>query len=452
MFRKFLIVSVSIAFFACSGEGNNEHNGGSTHSSDSNNHEYSSSDGGGDHQDHSSSSGNGGGNPPSPNNPTGAYLSLPSNANRAAIASRYEKWIQTYYITYEDDFAAGTFSANAAKSGAEGSARIKHSTANKTVSEGIGYGMLLASLNGDRERLDKLWKYNKLYRIEGTALMIWDITSFTRNVSGGSASDADIDIMAALFIAYNRWKDQAYLDDAIAIGKSIYETELSGGKLLLPAMSREALGDGTKINISYISLAAMKLLSIYDKGNGRDWDAVLNANISFMERIQNAGLGLFPDWVDPTNDQPVAPPSLGSGCSNITASDGTATSSCLVYNKESVRIPWRVAWYYHWFGDSKAKAMLDKMYTFVSSRTGSDPGQIKTWYGYNKDIEASTTGGKMYWTSLCATGLASAEHSAWNTACNQRLLADDISGSISQYYGESLYMLYFILFNGGFEF
>jgi len=450
MFRKFLAVSVLVVlitlFFACSGENNN---GGEQTHSDGDNHEYSSSDGGGDNQDRSSSSGNGGDN----NNPAiGAYLSLPSNADKAAIASRYAKWMQTYYVTYEDDFAAGTFSANTAKSGTEGSARIKWSTASKTVSEGIGYGMLLASLNSDKERFDKLWKYNKVYRVEGTALMIWSIESFTRAADGNSATDADIDIMASLLMAYNRWKDQAYLDGAIAVGKSIYETELSSDKLLLPAMSREALGDGTKINISYISLAAMKLLSIYDKGNGRDWDAVLEANISFMERIQNAGLGLFPDWVNPTDDQPVAPPSLGSGCSKITASDGTATSSCLVYHKESVRIPWRVAWYYHWFGDSRAKAMLDKMYNFVSGRTGSDPSQIKGWYGYNSNIESSTTGGKAYWTSLCTTGLASAEHSAWNTACNQKFLMDDVTGGVSQYYGESLYMLYFMLFNGGFEF
>jgi len=410
MFRTFLLLCVLTLFFACTSPNN---------------------------------SGTSGQNPPK----IGAHLVLPGNANRAAIASRYETWMQTYYITYEEDFANGTFSATAAKAGAEGSARIKHSTASKTVSEGIGYGMLLASLNGDKDRFDKLWKYNKLYRVSGTALMIWDITSFTRSTSGNSATDADIDIMASLFIANKKWGEQAYLDDALAIGKSIYERELSSGKLLLPAMNTEALGDGTKINISYISLAAIKLLSIYD--TERDWNAVLEANISFMQRIQNAGLGLFPDWVDPTNDQPITPPNLGSGCSPITASNGTNTSTCLVYNKESVRIPWRVAWYYHWFGDPRAKEMLDKMYNFVSAKTNSNPDEIKVWYGYNTDIEASGIGSKKEWASLCATGLGSAEHSAWNTACNQKFLGDDVGGG---YFGDSLYMLYLILFNGGFEF
>jgi endo-1,4-beta-D-glucanase Y len=439
MLRIFLLI-VFFLLFACSD--NSPNNSGNTSS------------------DSSVSSGSNGGEQ------FGSHLALPSNSNPGEIASRYETWMRSYYVTYEEDFAAGVVDDFWVKEEAKGTARIKWyngskpaaERTNETVSEGIGYGMLLAALNGnDWERFDKLWNYSKANRISGSALMYWRVDSFTRQHAEGSASDAEVDILASLIIAYKKTGKQEYLDDAITIGTSIYNEELSGGKLLLPARNDDPLlGSGNILNISYISLAAIKMLSIYDKGNGRDWNAVLEANINYMQRVQNASgtTGLFPDWsnqdgtpVDPQNyscDRGTLP---SNRCGDIASNP---TCSCYVFDKESVRIPLRLAWYYHWFGDDRAKVMLNKAYDYVSAQTDSNPDNIKSYYGYSSDLSVSGSS-KRTWPSLCATGLASAEHSAWNEACNQKLLNNNVAGSANAYYAESLYMLYFMLFNKGFE-
>jgi endo-1,4-beta-D-glucanase Y len=397
---------------------------------------------------------NGGTSSNSGNVNIGSHLSLPSNANIPIIGERYETWMSKYYVTYEEE--ASSITENQKKEGLEGSARIKWSPASQTVSEGIGYGMLLAALNKDKGRFDRLWKYSKAYRMGGSEsinLMNWNIDGFKKFILGpGSASDADIDILASLIIMYEKLGVQDYLNDAIAIGKSMWDKELGtdsyNNRLLLPAVNTSSWsGRSVKntINISYISLAAIKLLAIYD--TERNWNSVLEANIAYMQRVQNAGNGLWPDWSDPDSGEPVHPGN--SSCTAITASDASSNSTCFVYNKESVRIPWRVAWYYHWFGDSRAKEMLDKAHAFVASKTNSNPNSIKAWYGYNDGKEPSGNGGVTMWTSLCATGLASLANSVWNEACNQKFLSQDVSGG--SYYSDSLYMLYLMLFNGGFQ-
>jgi endo-1,4-beta-D-glucanase Y len=387
----------------------------------------------------------------------GSHLSLPS-VNAAKISDAYGKWIAKYYVTYEDEAASITENdKKTTQPTPEGSARIKWNPPAETVSEGIGYGMLLTALNGDRTRFDKLWKYSKVYRIGGLdniSLMRWHVIGFTRNSDGGSASDADIDILASLLIMYVKTNEKAYLDDALAIGRSIWDwqrgTDGNNSGLLLPARNTETWsGRSVKstINVSYISLVAMKLLAIYDTEH--DWNSVLEANIAYMQRVQNAGNGLWPDWSD-LNGAPVNPGN--NSCTDVTASDNTKNITCLVYNKESVRIPWRIAWYYHWFGDSRAKEMLDNAHAFVASKTSSNPNNIKSWYGYNDGKESGTAADLKMWVSLCATGLASSENSTWNEACNQKFLSNDIpSSGYVGYYSESLYMLYLMLFNGGFK-
>jgi hypothetical protein len=393
-------------------------------------------------------------------------LALPSNAiSREEIKNRYNQFMEAYYVTYEEDLAAGLFNTNTKNDAAEGSARIRWSTPNKTVSEGIGYGMLLAALNDDWERFDKLWKYNKAFRIAGTALMKWEINNFKLTVPGEAcATDADIDILASLIIAYKRTDNENYLNDAKAIGNSLYSDALSSGKLLLPAPTYNTLGKGDIFNISYISLAAMKMLSAYDDR----WNAVIDANINYMQMVQDKGLGLFPDWSDLTGEPKDPKANTGMNCQDRSGMvgrwttesscqdrvSGTSTvSSCFLYDKEGVRIPLRLAWYYHWFGDERAKDMLNKAYNFISNRTCSNQEYIRLRYGFNEEIESSN-GDRIGWMSLCATGLVSADNSAWNEACNARFLESGVlgtSGNTNTYFSDGLYMLYLMLFNGGFE-
>ena len=400
----------------------------------------------------SGSTGGGGGNSSNGNSQgetIGHHSVLPSNINEGKVRELYDSWMSTYYITFEDDPQISN--PTLAAEGAEGTARIKSrygscTTAGEcTASEAIGYGMILSSLMEDWERFNKLLAYSKVFRIKGTALMTWDVADF-RSGSGGSATDADIDILASLFIAYEKTKNQNYLNDALEIGASIHEFEVDGNtKLVLPAMKNERMGNGTLYNISYISLAALKMLAIYD--NERDWNSVLDTNISYMERVQNAGDGLWPDWSNANG----APANPDNGSSNqLTASDGTKLMSHEAYYKETPRIPWRIAWYYHWFGDERAKAMLDKGMDFLHGKGVSSYQDLKDFYSYTGGKQSSTNAGPIRYASLCALGMGSSQNSEWLNSCNERVLNSIFQPAIGDYYGNSLRLIYLMLFNGKF--
>ena len=110
--------------------------------------------------DETSSAAGNGGNSSDSNSGLGSNLALPGNTNKSAITARYNAYIDTYYATYQDDLADGTLDPSKAKAG-EDAARIKWVSGSadnikRTVSEGIGYGMLLTALNDDFARFDKL--------------------------------------------------------------------------------------------------------------------------------------------------------------------------------------------------------------------------------------------------------------------------------------------------------
>jgi endo-1,4-beta-D-glucanase Y len=388
------------------------------------------------------------------NGELGSHAALPSNINAARVQEMYNTWISTYYITYDEDLAKGTFSDGFQNPQAVGTARIRaayspcpSNDGRCSCSEAIGYGMILTALMEDFGRFDKLLAFNKVFRYSSTALMQWDVRSFV-DASGRSATDADIDIVAALLIAYKKSGEQRYLNDALEIGASIYEWEIeSSSKLVLPAMYNDGLltKKGIFYNISYFSLPALKMLAQYDKS--RNWNAVLDANLAYMKRVQDAGDGLWPDWSD-ANGNPINPDNNSNEVISNVLGGGTF-NSYESYYKEAPRIPWRIAWYYHWYGDERAKAMLNRGMEFLRSKGVSRSQDLKNFYSYKGGKEGSSEATVARWPSLCALGLGDSSNRDWMNACNERILGN-FSPALSSYYANSLQIIYAMLFNGKF--
>jgi len=80
--------------------------------------------------------------------------------------------------------------------GAGGHLRVKRPNdptleKDSTVSEGIGYGMLIAVYMNDQMLFDELWKYERLW-LDDNGLMDWYITATgTARLGTGGATDAD---------------------------------------------------------------------------------------------------------------------------------------------------------------------------------------------------------------------------------------------------------------------
>lgn len=209
---------------------------------------------------------------------------------------------------------------------------------NEAVSEGIGYGMLLALINNDQDNFNKIFEgaNNNLWK--GSSYGCWSWAN-GGCVQGGAATDADLDIALALVFAdklqekglwnsYNK-NGVTYKSRAMEIIKSIKETMVSGD-LLLPGDSWG--GDGfNNINPSYFSTAAMRVFNQYQ--TTYDYTAVINKCYTILESTANYNKGQAPDWCN---------------------SSGGQSGKYYGMSIEAIRVPWRIGLDAIWFNDSKA--------------------------------------------------------------------------------------------------
>lgn len=308
-----------------------------------------------------------------------------------------------------------------------------------SVSEGIGYGMLLSLLHNDQELYNALWAYNIIARSYNvTGLMPWELQSFSNTVSNASALDADIDVAASLILAARKWQDNRYLADAIELINAIKAKGINPANSLIRPGDTWANKD--VYNLSYLSPVALRLYAEVDPAGG--WDAVLAANYAYMMKVQDAGaIPLFPDWSNAAGE-PVDP------------KNGSAAKSYMLFDKESVRIPWRIAWDYYWYQSAEAQAILTKMSGFISTATGGDPMQI-TDYSYNYSTGALSTNqikGTHYVGAYCLMGMG--VNQPWIDACYARFSSEMAAyspvGYTGTYFREILMNLFATLMNGGY--
>jgi len=240
-------------------------------------------------------------------------------------------------------------------------ARIKFDEPENTVSEGIGYGMLMMVYFSDKttsyqSEFDKLWTYYKTHLNEN-GLMHWKIGGFGGAVEQNGATDAELDVALALIMAYYQFGDTKYQTDATNLINKIWQHEMNSDGLHKPGDK----WDNDK-NPSYVAPAAFELFK--DLGNSANWTTALSRNYTFLKANQNSSTtaGLPSDWAN-SDGSPKKCTYCGYG-----PSDGKQ------YGQDAVRAPWRWATAKAWFGHADAGTLLDKLGTWVN---GKNPGDIK---------------------------------------------------------------------------
>ncbi len=393
---------------------------------------------------------------------------LPATANPTYTAALYDTWKAFHYITLEDEATryptwgaefSTVFGAYTAQG--LGAARVIWSTFNSasctiaeasgsnmykrgcTVSEGIGYGMLITLFEGDLEAFNALWVYNQAYRnsayASGRGLMPWLVSSFGWDIPDvSSATDADLDIATSLVLAYYKTGNTGYLNDALTLINALWDNEVNTSNNLLysgdtPTWKAAA---NPSYNLSYFSPVALRLFAVVDKNH--DWKSVLDAQYAYMKKVQDAGTGVFPDWSD------------GEG-NAINPPNNSAKTTYWTFNKESVRIPWRIAWDYYWFADERAASVLNTLNNFIMARSNNDPLSIPAVnYSWNLSIGADIQGQNLptqWQAAWCATGMAG-NSMDWLNTCTNVLNATVMQTSASSYFPNILQMMYSQLLNG----
>ena len=405
-------------------------------------------------------------------NPGTAWTSpvaLATSANPAYSANVYGLWKPSHFATLEDELIyysssaadfAEIFTAQYLPAGRvlwsnQNTGYYKQSCLNKdsdvasmkyrgcTVSEGVGYGMLLTYFNGDDDAFVRIWNYSRAFRdYYGVDLTPWITFSFAKKVDYTSATDADLDIATSLILMYYKTGSVAYLTDAQRIMKAIWDYEINKTSLLIYSGDDDMWqGDDPVYNLSYFSPVALRLFAKVDTDPSHNWTGVLDAMYTYMTTVQNAGTGVFPDW---SNSAGVA----------VDPDNGSAAKTYWTFNKESVRIPWRIAWDYYWFQDERALAILTKLNTFISGKSGGDPSSTALMVNYSWDpakSDAASTGTATpsHWLGAwCVTGFGS--NPTWVTACTDLFNTRAPANTGSSYFTDILMGIYSALLNGNF--
>ncbi|HXX66224.1 MAG TPA: glycosyl hydrolase family 8 [Polyangiaceae bacterium] len=212
-----------------------------------------------------------------------------------------------------------------------GTARVQDPlNSNRTVSEGIGYGLLAAVYMSDQTTFNELWGYEKQH-LDGNGLMNWEIDDEGNTEGTGSATDADEDMAWALLMADKQWPGNGYA----AAGQTI------AGKLSgefdqgVPNIGDQDANSST-IHPDYFAPAYYTLFGLTS-------DITPGYNLLGALTATTTGntTGLIPD------------------SSGITSGNGTVS-----FGFEASRAPLRVGLHYCFTGSDQAKGILTPMAAF----------------------------------------------------------------------------------------
>ncbi len=291
---------------------------------------------------------------PFPQNRMSAGCTYPTGYRNEDVLAAYARW-KTDTVTSD---------------GAGGHLRIRRPNdpgldSNTTVSEGIGYGMLIAVYMGDADSqhlFDELWKYERLH-LDEFGLMDWYISADgSQSLGLGGAGDADEDMAFALLMADRQWGgkgslDRNYLDYAKDQLNNIWLHEVVDSKLL---SGGDHGFDWHCVNISYFAPAYYRIFEKYDHVDAglSGWDAVTKTvydtianalNPAVNGGHANASNGLVPAWCDSSG-----PP------------NGACPTGATNYQYDSCRTPFRIGLDACWFGTPEAKSYLAKTSSFFA--------------------------------------------------------------------------------------
>ncbi len=298
-----------------------------------------------------------------------------------------------------------------------------------TISEGMGYGMLITVYFGDKERFDRLLEFYKSKRTkQARNLMAWRVTRDSV-IDPGSATDGDLDVAFSLIVAHYQWGED-YLDEAkdiISILKEHYFVDCEGVYTMKPGGH---WGGCDLTDISYYSPAYFRIFA--QETGDAFWDTVADDAYTILSNGANATTGLVPDWQ-----------------SYDGVPGGTSDSDWEwrdYYRYDACRVPWRMALDYLWNGDEDARDYCIKVSNFADS---IGPANIVDGYLLDGTPHPEAQWNNSPFVGGFAVGAMCNSQSIVNDFA-LRLLYLDSTGEDNQYFNLSLRCLYELVLTGNF--
>lgn len=326
---------------------------------------------------------------------------------------------------------------------------IEYDFNGSTVSEAIGYGMLLmvgmAKLAEDtRNYFDGMLFYSKEHPSKGNpSLMAWKQVC-TKNGSMEdelfedtySASDGDMDIAYSLLLADKLWGSDGKINyklEANRIISALMDSLVNKREWTLKLgdwVHDEDIKYGTASRSSDWMVGHLYLF--YQETRDERWMKVIVKIVdltSFIQDTYSPKTGLLPDFVWKKNGEyePVHPDFL----------EGKHDHH---YYYNACRIPWRLAVGYHLYQDSRLKAQLDKINDWIKDFTKLDPDKIMS--GYHLDGRPLSSYSDLAFISPFAVSASfDVSNQDWINKLWKRMTENYGANDDSNYYNDSLRLL-----------
>jgi endoglucanase len=265
--------------------------------------------------------------------------------------------------------------------------KFGNSTEYLTVSEGIGYGMLIIVLMAGHDpnaqaRFNALFKTVRARPALGMAphgeqecryLMDWhlkmDGTSGDDKNLGANAADGDMDIAQALLMAHRQWGSG---------GEVNYLQEARNTINAMKKINMRPLGYPQGGPLQHVTRTSDHMIGHFRSYAAATGDSYWNRTAidecySLIDRMQTQfapNTGLTPDFIINSDSTPIPSP---GGFGDFTATEG-------FYFANACRNPWRWGTDYVMSGDSRWKNINNKLVNFIKQDCGGDPSRIGAGY------------------------------------------------------------------------
>lgn len=270
---------------------------------------------------------------------------------------------------------------------------------NISTSEGESYTMLRSVWMDDQDTFDKTfnWAQKNLQRPD--KLFSWRYGPLAdgqygiqKDIGGqNTATDGDSDIALALLMAYSRWNEPKYLEQAKPIINSIWTKEVVAidGKPVLVANDLERNSkDKVIVNPSYFSPYAYRIFAKVDKKH--DWNGVVDSSYKILNDVSTANLGsekasgLSPDWI-----------SINRTTGEYMPPGNNLTTN---FSYDAMRVAWRVALDWTWYKDPRSKEVLSNF--SVLKDEWNKNGKIAATYSHGGKVIQDYESPAMYGTTI----------------------------------------------------
>jgi len=353
-----------------------------------------------------------------------SYGTLPSNYAVSDCASAYSTWATRHRTS----------------GWCTNSLRVDNggmSIGSTTVSEGMGYGMLMSAyLDSSSANLTELYNlYNGT--LDGKGLMNWSVSACGNN-SANAATDGDVDMAQAMVEANSRWPTEGWDTKAKALLNNIYSYEVDSSCKGLKNgdawTSSGCSGGNQAYNPSYFCTAYFPNWDCFE--GGTRWSAVRDQCYTVLNAKCLSTYALPPDWV-------TAAGLFGQG----DAAGG--------YGYDACRTPWRVTLDYLWSGDSRALALANHWAANFApggagaggnSTAATAAAYIGDDYNYSSGARDSNNHSNCFIGAIGISAMASSANASFASAVYSTLAATDNQN----YFNDSLKVLYLMVMTGQF--